>query len=130
MPLSKSDNPEADKAKTTATDKQTDEAVDAAIDEGAGVPDSYVEAAEALPEKDDVQKEVKAAMLAETAQEEAQHKAKVVDLSPDADDTPSGAALKATAGISDDVERGEKYAQVKSAKRWGYVHPSLKSDEK
>lgn len=120
MPLSKSDNPS--KAKT-------DEAVDDLLDEGAGVPDAYIEAAEALPEKDEVQKEVKAAMLADTGQEEAEHKAAVVDASPNAADTPSGAALLATAGIADNIERGEEYARVKSAKRWGYVHPSLEKDK-
>lgn len=120
MALSKNDDPKADKAK---------EALDDALDEGAGAPPAYEEAAEALPEKDEVQKEVKAAMLAETGQEEAQHKANVVDASPNAADTPSGAALKATEGIEDNVERGEEYARVKSAVRWGYVHPSLESDK-
>jgi len=115
MPLSKSDNPKADKA---------DAAVQDVLDAGAGVPESYVEAAEALPEHDDVEKAVKAAMLAETGQEEAQEKAKVVDASPNSIDTPSGYALKETAGISDNIERGEEYARIKSAKRWGYVPAS------
>jgi hypothetical protein len=118
MPLSKSDNPSSSKAAAQDT-----------LDEGAGVPGSYEEAAEALPEKDEVQKEVKAAMLAETGQEEAKHKAAVVDASPNAADTPSGAALRATAGISDNVERGEEYARVKSSVRWGYVHPALEKDK-
>ncbi len=120
MPLSKSDNP--DKAKG-------EEATQEVLDAGAGVPDAYVEAAEDLPEKDEVQKEVKAAMLAETGQEEAQHKANVVDASPNAADTPSGFALKETAGIKDNVERGNEYARIKSAKRWGYV-PASESDLK
>ncbi len=115
MPLSKSDNPKVDKA---------DAAVQDVLDAGAGVPESYVEAAEALPEHDDVEKAVKAAMLAETGQEEAQEKAKVVDASPNSIDTPSGYALKETAGISDNVKRGEEYARIKSAKRWGYVPAS------
>jgi len=124
MALTKKDAPS-----TTATDKQTDAAIDDVLDEGAGVPAAYEEAAEALPEKDEVQKEVKAAMLAETGQEEAEHKAAVVDASPNAADTPSGFALKETAGISDNVERGEEYARIKSAKRWGYV-PASSADLK
>ena len=123
MPLGKDDNPK------TASKAETKEALEDVIDEGAGAPDAYREAAEALPEHDDVQKAHKDAQTADDAQTEAKAKAKLVDLSPDSADTPSGAALKATAGISDDVERGEKYAQVKSAKRWGYVHPSLKDEE-
>jgi len=126
VPLGKDDAPSKDKAASKA---DTKEALEDVLDEGAGAPPAYEEAAEALPEKDEVQKEVKAAMLAETGQEEAQHKANVVDASPDAADTPSGAALKATADIEDNVERGEEYARVKSAKRWGYVHPSLEKDE-
>lgn len=127
MPLGKDDAPSKDK---TASKAETDDAIEATIDAGAGAPAPEREAAEALPEKDDVQKAHKEAQLAEDAQTEAKAKAKLVDLSPDAGDTPSGAALKATAGISDDVKRGEKYAEVKSAKRWGYVHPSLKTDSK
>ena len=123
MPLSKEDAP-------TASKKQTEEAVEDVLDAGAGAPAGYEEAAEALPAKDEVQKEVKAAMLAETAQEEAQHKAAVVDASPNAAETPSGAALKATAGIADDQERAEEYARVKSSVRWGYIHPSLNNDGK
>jgi hypothetical protein len=123
MALSKDDNPT--KAASTASDKETSKAVQDALDEGAGAPPEQENAAEALPEKDEVQKEVKAAMLAETGQEEAQHKAKVVELSPNASETPSGAALKATAGIEDNVERGNEYARVKSAMRHGYVTPDL-----
>ncbi|MDP9145910.1 MAG: hypothetical protein M3N43_14675 [Actinomycetota bacterium] len=119
MALGKDDNPKSTKA-----------ALQDSTDEAAGVPGSYEDAAEALPEKDEVQTEIKAAMLAETGQEEAEHKANVVDASPNSADTPSGAALKATAGISDNRERGEEYARVKSAVRWGYVHPSLEKDPK
>lgn len=117
MALKKDDAPNADKAK---------DAIEDVIDEGAGVPAAYEEAAEALPEKDEVQKEVKAAMLAETANEEAEHKANVVEASPNSSDTPSGYALQQVAGISDPVEQGVKYAQHKAAKRWGYVTPDLK----
>jgi hypothetical protein len=111
MALEKKDNPKA--------------AVQAVTDAGAGVPAPEQAAAEALPEKDDVQKATKAAMLADTAKEEAQQKVKAVDASPDAAETPSGAALKKVAGIADNVERGNEYARVKAAHRWGYVTPDL-----
>lgn len=124
MPLKKSDAP------GTASDAQTDAALEDAIDAGAGAPAGYEEAAEALPEKDDVQKATKEAMLADTGQEEAEAKAKVVDASPNAAETPSGVALKETAGISDNVERGNEYARIKSAARWGYIHPSLEAKDK
>lgn len=77
--------------------------------------------AEDLPENDEVQKAVKAGMLADSSQEEAKQKVKVVDASPNAHETPSGAALKKVAGISDDEKRGEEYLREKTARRWGYV---------
>ena len=132
MPLGKDDAPDKDKAassSSSASKADTEKAVEAAIDEGAGAPAPQQEAAEALPEKDDQQKAHKDAALAETAQDEAKAKAKEVELSPDAAETPSGAALLKTAGIADDVERGEAYAREKSAVRWGYVHPSLDKDK-
>lgn len=122
MPLSKDDAPGASKA-------DAKEALEDVLDAGAGAPPAEREAAEALPEKDDVQKAIKEAMTADDAQTEAKAKAKVVDLSPNAAETPSGAAVKKVAGISDDVKRGEEYARVKSAVRWGYVHPSLEEDK-
>lgn len=137
MPLSKSDAPnnagsvrplapmtagkatsDADATPTPAEDRK---ATNAAIDASAGAPAEMRAPAEALPEKDDVQKAIKEGMLATDAQTEAKAKAKVVDMSPDAADTPSGYALKKVAGIADDVKRGEAYAREKSAKRWGYV---------
>lgn len=126
MPLSKNDNPES---KRVATDAETDAAKEELLDEGAGAPPAQEAAAEALPEKDEVQKGVKEAMLADTGQEEAEAKAKVVEASPDASDTPSGHALLETAHIEDNVERGEAYARAKSAKRWGYVTPDLQKDK-
>jgi hypothetical protein len=83
-------------------------------------PEPLRELARDLPEKDDVQKAVKEGILADSAQAEAKAKAKVVDLSPDAPDTPSGHALKKVAGIADDVKRGEEYARERAAKRHGY----------
>ncbi|MBA2312515.1 MAG: hypothetical protein H0V97_06915 [Actinobacteria bacterium] len=118
MPLTKSDNPSSDKA---------NDATNQVLDAGAGAPDAYIEAAEALPEKDDVEKAYKAAMLADTGQKEAQEKLKAVEASPNATDTPSGYALQETAGIADNIERGNEYARIKSAKRWGYV-PASESD--
>jgi hypothetical protein len=88
---------------------------------GVPTPRSLRILAEDLPEKDDVQKAYKDAMLADTAQAEAKAKVAAVDASPNADETPSGAALKKVAGISNDTERGEKYLLEKTAKRWGYV---------
>jgi hypothetical protein len=90
-------------------------------DVGTPNPPSLRALAEDLPEKDTVQKEVKAGILADSAQEEARHKAKVVDESPNADETPSGYALKKVVGISSDQKRGEEYARHKAAKRHGYV---------
>lgn len=130
MPLGKDDNP----AKVRATeadgspkeikgpdDPETKDAVEELLDAGAGAPEAMRPAAEALPEKDPVQQNIKKAMLADDAQTEAKAKAKVVDESPNADETPSGIALKAVAGVSDDIKRGEEYARIKSAVRHGYV---------
>jgi hypothetical protein len=133
VPLGKDDNPtiakpyvatEADGSpkKVTALKADDHSATNKVIDAGAGARAGAMrEAAEKLPEKDDVQKAIKAAMLADDAQTEATEKAKVVDASPDSDETPSGIALKAVAGISDDVNRGEEYSRIKSAVRHGYV---------
>lgn len=88
---------------------------------GVPTPESMRVLAEDLPVKDEVQKAYKDAMLADTAQAEAKAKVIAVDASPNADETPSGAALKKVAGISNDTERGEKYLREKTAMRWGYV---------
>jgi hypothetical protein len=137
MPLGKNDAPmklatEADgspKKITGPDDPATEKAVDAMLDAGAGVPASMREAAEDLPEKNPVQKAIKAAMLAKDGQTEAKEKAKVVALSPDSPETPSGAALLAVTGIADDVKRGEEYGRIKSAVRHGYV-PATAADLK
>lgn len=76
---------------------------------------------EALPEEDAVQKATKAAIQADREgdkQKEAKEKAKAVKASPDAEDTPSGHALKEAAGISDDEKRSEAYQAARRAKRW------------
>lgn len=88
---------------------------------GVPTPASLRALAEDLPENDRVQKAVKDGMLADTAQQEARAKVKVVDESPNASETPSGVALKKTAGVSNDTDRGERYVREKSAVRWGYV---------
>jgi hypothetical protein len=88
---------------------------------GVPTPASLRTLAEDLPERDKVQRAYKDAMLADTAQEEAQAKVIAVNESPNAAETPSGAALKKVTGISNDTERGEKYLREKTAVRWGYV---------
>jgi hypothetical protein len=119
MPLSKDDAPASAKPITKA---QKEDAVEDLIDSGAGAPPAQREAAEELPEGDVVKDAIKASLLATDAQTEAKEKAKVVeDSSVGSQDTPSGYALLKTAGIADDIERGEEYARIKSAKRWGYV---------
>jgi len=95
------------------------EAVGDVLDDNAGAPPDMRDAAEALPEKDEVQKATKDAMLADSVSEEVKAKVKVVDASPDAAETPSGGALKAVAGISDPIEQGEAYAREKQARRFG-----------
>jgi hypothetical protein len=90
-------------------------------DVGTPNPPSLRVLADDLPEKDEVQKAVKAGMLADSAQQEAREKAKVVDASPNADETPSGYALKKVTGIAHDTKRGEEYLRHKTARRWGYV---------
>lgn len=115
MALGKEDNPNK-LAPATAADVNT------AIDAAAGAPPELRDAAEDLPENDDVQKNIKKAMLADDAQTEAKAKAEVVkDSTTGADETPSGIALVKTAGIADDVKRGEEYARIKSAVRHGTV---------
>lgn len=94
---------------------------DKTADVGTPNPPAMRTLAEDLPEKDPVQTATKNAMLADSAQQEAKEKAKVVDESPNADETPSGIALKKSAGVANDTERGEKYLREKTAVRWGYV---------
>ena len=91
------------------------------LDAGAGVPDTLRDAAEALPEKDAVQKAYKQQMLATDTQTETNAKVTIVKESPDADQTPSGAALLAAAGESDPIKQGETYSRVKRAVRLGSV---------
>lgn len=88
---------------------------------GPSTPRELRRLAEDLPENDPVQKAYKEAMTAEDPAKEARAKAKIVDESPNASETPSGGALKKVAGISNDTERGEKYAREKAARRWGWV---------
>jgi hypothetical protein len=76
--------------------------------------------AEDLPEKDAVQKAYKQALTTGDQQTEAKAYLKAAEESPNAMDTPSGYALSKAAGVANDTERGEKYLEAKSAKRWGY----------
>lgn len=127
MALTSADNPQNLKAteaggspkRVTTLDADDHSAQNAIADSGAGAPPAMRAAAEDLPEKDPVQKAIKEGMLADDAQTEAKAKAKVVDESPNSDETPSGIALKAVAGIADDVKRGEEYSRIKAAVRHG-----------
>jgi hypothetical protein len=103
------------------SEQQASEALEKVIDSGAGAAEPQRQAAEDLPENDPVQQATKEAELATDAQAEAQAKARVVEESPYSGETPSGYALQKTAGVGNDVERGEAYAREKSARRWGYV---------
>ena len=105
-----------------SSDKESHAAL---ADLGPEMPASMRKLAEKLPEKDEVQRAYKAQMLAMDMQKAAKEKVKIVDASPDADETPSGYALKKSAGVAHDADRGEEYALHKSARRWGYV----KADE-
>lgn len=107
-------------------------AADGAFEESAGVtsanlgranPRSFKALAEKLPEKDPVQEAYKEQMLADEQSDEAAAKVTIVEESPDAAETPSGAALLKTAHIADDTERGEAYAREKAAVRHGYARP-------
>lgn len=91
-----------------------------------GVPnsESFRELADdVVPEKDADQKAYKRQIQADSAKEEAQAKAERVesDSSPDAQETPSGAALLATSGIANDTERGGAYARAKDVARRGVL---------
>jgi hypothetical protein len=77
--------------------------------------------AEDLPAKDAVQSAYKDALTTEDPHAEARGYLKAAEESPNALDTPSGYALKKSIGVSNDTERGEKYIEAKSAKRWGYA---------
>ncbi len=83
-------------------------------DISAGVPAEMDEAVERLPEKDPVQKAYKQQMEADTADQEIAAKKVIVQKSPDAPETPSGAALLSGA-------KGDDYARVKRAVRLGSV---------
>jgi hypothetical protein len=87
---------------------------------GSANSDEVRRLAENLPEKDAVQKAYKDALTTEDRQKEAQAYLKAAEESPDALDTPSGYALKESAGESNDTLRGEKYERARAARRWGY----------
>ncbi len=132
MPLSKSDAPvriatDDPTPATPSTASENKGARNDAIDAVAGAPAGMRQAAEDLPEGDAVKDAIKESLLATDAQTEARAKVKVIDDSTTgAEDTPSGFALKKVAGIADDVERGNEYARLKSAKRHGAVPASAK----
>jgi hypothetical protein len=104
---------------TKDTSSNASAAKEKVLDAGAGAPNAMREAAEALPEKDNVQKAYKKQLLADTTEAETAAKVEIVKASPDADETPSGAALLAVAGESDPIKQGEDYQRKKAAVRRG-----------
>jgi len=92
-------------------------------DPNPGFPNDLVD--RVVPEKDEGQGRYKRQLKAKSHGEEAKAKAEQVasETNPDAKETPSGAALLATAGVGNDTDRGEAYARVKSAIRHGVVEP-------
>lgn len=91
-------------------------------DLGEPGPASFTELAEVRDPGDDEGLEAhRDKLTAKTGKAEAQAKADLVDQSPRAGETPSGAAVKAAAGIKNDVERGEAYAQAKAIARHGVL---------
>jgi hypothetical protein len=131
MPLSKDDAPanavaaaKADAASKPVSESEAREAVNDVIDSGAGAPEPQREAAENLPDKNPMDKAIKKAYNANDAQTEAKAKKEVVEMSADSAETPSGHALIKTAGIADDVKRGEEYNRIKMAVRLGATIPA------
>lgn len=120
MPLKKDDAPANAHA---ATEGEVSDALEDVIDAGAGAPPPQRGAAEKLPEGNKMDATIKKAYLANDAQSEAKAKKEVVELSRDAEETPSGHALKEVAGISDDVERGQEYERIKRGVRLGAIDP-------
>lgn len=119
-------NPSASMSEPKPADKATvEKATKEVLDAGAGVPPSLQDAAEALPERDTVQKAYKKQALAQSVKEEVAAKKVIVEESPDAAETPSGGALLAVAGISDPVKQGEQYSREKAMRRHGYIPPDL-----
>ena len=118
MALEKNDSP---KAAPKASDNGTSEAKADMADAAAGSPNSTRQAAEALPERDAVQKAYKKQLTADDTQTEVDAKVTIVEESPDAAETPSGAALLAAQGESDPIEQGEEYTRVKRQVRLGSV---------
>lgn len=92
-------------------------------DVGRPYPDPVRDLAADHPEGDPVLKAYKDGFLADSTQQEARAKARVVDESPRAHQTPSGTAVKQVAGIGNDAERGEAYARERGKVRWGYQPP-------
>lgn len=111
------------KAAADAMDEKVDTKDIGTSEDGVITPVEMIPAAKKLPEKDPVQKAIKAGMLAKSRHAEHKEKVKVVKASPNAEETPSGAALVATESISDDDKRAASYRAVKSAYRHGVINP-------
>lgn len=101
------------------TNPKAEAAKEKVLDAGAGAPNAMRQAAEDLPEKDNVQKAYKKQLLADSTESETAAKVEIVKASPDADQTPSGAALLAVAGETDPIKQGEAYQRKKAAVRNG-----------
>ena len=102
-----------------ASGEDSAKAKEPVLNAAAGAPRAMRQAAERLPERDAVQKAYKQQLTAEDTQTEVDAKVTIVDESPDAADTPSGAALKAVQGESDPLKQAEQYARRKAAVRNG-----------
>lgn len=111
----------ADAAAEASNPTEVDESDIGHSDSGRMVSAEYVGLARKLPENDPVQKAIKEGMLAKTPHAEHKAKVKVVKASPNAEETPSGAALVATEDITDDAKRAAAYRSVKAAMRHGVI---------
>jgi hypothetical protein len=99
--------------------EKTDAAKKEILDAGAGAPASVEDAAADLPTKDKVQQAYHQQLNADSVAEEVAAKKTIVEESPDADETPSGAALLEVAAESDPVKQGEEYTKAKMRVRTG-----------
>ena len=113
------DNNNTEATAKPASGKESAKAKEPVLDAGAGAPRAMRQAAEELPEKDAVQQAYKKQLTADDTQTEVDAKVTIVEESPDADDTPSGAALLAVQGESDPIKQGQEYARKKAAVRRG-----------
>lgn len=84
-------------------------------------------AEEQLPDATPVEQAHKTMLTTEKPQEADKAKADLVDASRDSYATPSGYAAQKVAGIANDTERGEKYAEIKAQVRRGTLPEDAQS---